>query len=288
MPDGSLLRPRIARKKTAAGYDLTRLLIGSEGTLGIITELTLRLQGIPQAISAAVCAFPCRLRLQHRDRDDPVRHPGGADRAADALQVKACNMHSHLDLPESPALFLEFHGSRPAWRSRRRSSGRSRRKSAATVFAGRRARRIARSSGRRGTTPIAARELRPGVDIFATDVCVPISRLAECVGETQADLARLQLLAPIVGHAGDGNFHVERPRRYGRFDRDEGRRGASRPARRRAPSPWTAPARASTGSARARSSFSKASSVRRLARMRAIKSAIDPLNIMNPGKIFAL
>jgi len=287
MPDGSLVKTANRAKKTSAGYDLTRLLIGSEGTLGIITELTLRLQGIPQAISAAVCSFPdvdsaCRTVIATIQYGIPVARI----ELADALQVKACNMYSHLDLQESPALFLEFHGSEAGVKEQAEEFG-----AIAAEYGGDRFRWTTREEERqklwqaRHDAYFAARSLRPGVSIFATDVCVPISRLADCVRETQADLARLKLLAPIVGHAGDGNFHLSVL-----VDTDSEREmGAAEElvealARRAITMDGTCTGEHGIG--QGKMAFLEGEVGAAVGVMRAIKRAIDPLNIMNPGKIF--
>ncbi len=289
MPDGSLVKTANRARKTAAGYDLTRLLIGSEGTLGIITELTLRLQGIPQAISAAVCSFPdvpsaCNTVIATIQYGIPMARI----ELLDALQVKACNIHSKLDLPESPALFLEFHGTPAGVKEQAEEFG-----AIAAEFGGDRFRWETREEDRlklwqaRHDAYFAVRELRPGADLFATDVCVPISRLADCVAETQADLQRLGLIAPIVGHAGDGNFHLS-------VLVDTGDAGEMRAAEellaglaaRAIAMDGTCTGEHGIGQGKIEFLESEAGSA--LAVMRAIKTAIDPLNIMNPGKIVRL
>ncbi|MCR8827835.1 FAD-binding oxidoreductase [Pseudosulfitobacter koreensis] len=209
MADGRVIRTAQRAKKSSAGYDLTRLLIGSEGTLGIITEITLKLQGIPEAISSARCSFPsvdaaCRTVMQVIQFGIPVARI----ELLDALQVKACNAYSGLDLPETPLLLLEFHGSDAGVVEQAETFG-----TIADEFGG---------TGYTATTSTEERNalwkarhnaywaslgLRPGAKGISTDVCVPISRLAEIVGATQDKLAGLSLMAPIVGHVGDGNFH---------------------------------------------------------------------------------
>ena len=210
MADGRVIRTASRAKKTAAGYDLTRLLVGSEGTLGLITELTLRLQGIPEAISAARCSVPslraaCETVIQVIQFGIPVARI----ELLDTLQVRASNAYSHLDLPEQPLLLLEFHGSE-----------------ASVVEQAEMFNAIAGEFGGQGYTATTSTEernslwkarhdaywaslqLRPGAKGMATDVCVPISRLAECVGQAQDKLEELGFIAPIVGHVGDGNFHT--------------------------------------------------------------------------------
>ncbi len=286
MPDGSIIKTANRAKKTAAGYDLTRLLIGAEGTLGIITELTLRLQGIPQAISAAVCSFPsveaaCKTVITTIQYGIPMARI----ELLDELQVRACNAHSHLDLPDSPALFLEFHGTPAGVEEQAEEFG-----AIAAEFGGDRFQWETREEDRqrlwqaRHDAYFAVKDLRPGVSLFATDVCVPISRLADCVMETQADLARLKLIAPIVGHAGDGNFHLS----VLVDTNDPAEMNASEELVERLAARAIAMDGTCTGEhgiGQGKIDFLENEVGSALDVMRAIKRAIDPLNIMNPGKI---
>lgn len=209
MPDGEVIRTAQRAKKSSAGYDLTRLLIGSEGTLGLITEITLRLQGIPEAISSARCSFPtvdaaCRAVMMTIQYGIPVARI----ELLDALQVKACNAYSKLDLPETPLLLLEFHGSEGGVAEQSEMFGDIAGEFGGTGF-------VATSSTEERNALWQARhdaywaslQLRPGTKGISTDVCVPISRLAECVTLAQERLAKDGFIAPIVGHVGDGNFH---------------------------------------------------------------------------------
>lgn len=209
MPDGEVIRTAQRAKKSSAGYDLTRLLIGSEGTLGLITEITLRLQGIPEAISSARCSFPtvdaaCRAVMMTIQYGIPVARI----ELLDALQVKACNAYSKLDLPETPLLLLEFHGSESGVAEQSEMFGDIAGEFGGTGF-------VATSSTEERNALWQARhdaywaslQLRPGAKGISTDVCVPISRLAECVTLAQERLAKDGFIAPIVGHVGDGNFH---------------------------------------------------------------------------------
>ena len=211
MPDGEVVRTGSRARKSSAGYDLTRLLVGSEGTLGVITELTLRLYGIPEAIAGGVCPFPtvadaCNATILTIQSGIPVARI----ELLDALQVKACNLYSKLvaagDADAVRRVPRHAGFGRRAVGAVRRDRARV---SAAASSPGRPSPRSGRGCGRRVTTCYwAASGLRPGSRTMATDVCVPISRLAECVTETAADIARSGLVAPIVGHVGDGNFHV--------------------------------------------------------------------------------
>jgi D-lactate dehydrogenase (cytochrome) len=209
LADGRIVTTGGRARKSAAGYDLTRLLIGSEGTLGVITSLTLKLYGIPETILAGVCTFDtlegaCNATIAALQMGLPLARI----ELLDEVQIRGCNAYSDLTLPEKPTLCLEFHGTEAGTREQ------------VEMFA-----EIARGEGgseldwaerqedrnqlwqARHDAYWAARGLRPGADLIATDVCVPISRLAECVGAAQDKAKELGLLAPVVGHVGDGNFH---------------------------------------------------------------------------------
>ena len=221
---GEEIRTARRARKSSAGYDLTRLFVGSEGTLGVITSVTLRLQGIPQAISGGVCPFPsveaaCNAVIMTIQMGIPVARI----ELLDALQMKACNAYSKLSNPEVPSLFVEFHGTEAGVAEQ------------AALFA-----EIAAECGggdfqwttdperrtelwkARHNAYWASLQLRPGAKGISTDVCVPISRLAECVAETQDDIAAAGLIAPIVGHAGDGNFSCAGAARHRSSGRDRG------------------------------------------------------------------
>lgn len=289
MPDGTSVKTANRAKKTSAGYDLTRLLIGSEGTLGIITELTLRLQGIPQAISAASCCFPsvdaaCRAVIATIQYGIPMARI----ELLDELQVRACNLYSKLDLPETPTLLLEFHGTPAGVEEQAKEFG-----AIAEEFGGSGYRWATREEDRlrlwqaRHDAYFAAKGLRPGVDVIATDACVPISRLADCVAETRADLERLGLLAPIVGHVGDGNFHVSIL--VDTRSPDEMQAAGElihRLAERAIAMDGTCTGEHGIGQGKMAYLEQEVGSA--LDVMRWIKKAIDPLNIMNPGKIVRL
>ncbi len=210
MPDGQIIRTGHRAKKSSAGYDLTRLLIGAEGTLGIITEITLRLQGIPEAITSARCSFPtvdaaCQAVMMTIQYGVPVARI----ELLDEMSVKAANAYSSLTLPETPLLLLEFHGSESGAVEQAETFGQIAEEFGGTDFA-------ATSTTEQRNKLWQARhdmywaclQLRPGARGISTDVCVPISRLAECVTVTQNRANKLGLMAPMVGHVGDGNFHT--------------------------------------------------------------------------------
>lgn len=210
MANGEVIRTASRARKSSAGYDLTRLLIGSEGTLGVITDITLRLHGIPEAISAAVCPFDdlesaCQAVIATIQCGIPVARI----ELLDPLQVKASNAYSGLDLAEKPTLFLEFHGSQAGVEEQAATVG----EIAADLGGGpfewtTKPEERTKLWQARHDAYWASLRLRPGAKGISTDVCVPISRLADCVAETRADIDRHGFIAPMVGHVGDGNFHV--------------------------------------------------------------------------------
>jgi D-lactate dehydrogenase (cytochrome) len=289
LANGEVMRTAQRAKKSAAGYDLTRLFIGSEGTLGVITELTLKLHGIPEAISSAVCAFPsveaaCNATIATIQSGIPVARI----ELLDELQVRACNLYSKLTLDETPTLFLEFHGSRASVAEQAEGFG-----AIASDFGGGPSQWTTKAEERtklwqaRHDAYWAAVQLRPGTRPLATDVCVPISRLAECVTETQRDIAELQLVAPIVGHVGDGNFHVSvlldmnDTAEVARTDRF-----LDRLAKRALAMEGTCTGEHGVGQGKMKYLDTELGTPA-LDAMRAIKKALDPQNIMNPGKIVA-
>lgn len=209
MADGRSICTAQRAKKSSAGYDLTRLMVGSEGTLGLITEITLKLQGIPEAISSARCTFPtvdaaCQTVMQVIQFGIPVARI----ELLDALQVKACNAYSKLDLPIEPLLLLEFHGTDAGVIEQAEMFGEIAQEHGATGY-------TATTSTEERSKLWQARhdaywatlQLRPGAVGISTDVCVPISRLADCVNQARAKLDAEGFISPIVGHVGDGNFH---------------------------------------------------------------------------------
>ncbi|KSV76836.1 D-lactate dehydrogenase [Sinorhizobium sp. GL28] len=286
--DGREIRTAHRARKSSAGYDLTRLFVGAEGTLGIITSITLRLQGIPEVISGGVCPFPtiedaCNAVILTIQSGIPVARI----ELLDALQMKACNGYSGLSYAETPTLFVEFHGSAESVELQSRQFG-----EIASEFG---------SSGFQWTTNPeerarlwkarhnaywAQKSLIPGAAILSTDVCVPISRLADCVVATQEDSAAHGLTAPIVGHAGDGNFHV------GLLFDDKDAADVARAeafverlnARALA---MDGTCTGEHGIGQGKMPFLEAELGDALDLMRQVKRSLDPDNIFNPGKIFA-
>jgi len=209
LASGEVVTTAARARKTSAGFDLTRLMVGSEGTLGIITELTLRLRGIPEAVSAATCSFPtvaaaCAAVIQTIQYGIPVARI----ELLDALQVRAVNAYSKLSLPETPLLVVEFHGSDAGVAEQAQSFGEIAGDNGGSgfTFTTREEERTQLWQARHDAY-WAGLQLRPGCKGLSTDVCVPVSRLADCVTAAQDRLAAAGMLAPIVGHVGDGNFH---------------------------------------------------------------------------------
>lgn len=286
LASGEVIRTASRAKKSSAGYDVTRLLVGSEGTLGLITEVTLKLHGIPEAISAAVCPFPsveaaCRATILTIQSGIPVARI----ELLDALQMRAANAYSALNLPEQPTLFLEFHGTRSAVDEDVRSVAAiaSELDGGPFLFSHRPEDRTKLWQARHDSY-YAGLALRPGAAAIATDVCVPISRLVECVEETVADLATYELLGPIVGHVGDGNFHVmllvdndsaEERHRAGSF--------LERLTERALRMDGTCTGEHGIGQGKAK--YLRRELGGTVDVMAAIKHALDPDGILNPGKV---
>jgi D-lactate dehydrogenase (cytochrome) len=286
LPDGRVIRTARRARKSAAGYDLTRLFVGSEGTLGVITEVTVRLYGIPTAISSAVCSFPsveAAVNVVVNTIQSGV--PVARIELADAAQMDAINRYSKLSLPVAPTLWLEFHGTESGVAEQAKMVRMIASEHGGTDFSWATSPDDRRKLWRaRHDVAYADKALREGAQLWATDVCVPISRLAECVTETQKDLASSFLPAPIVGHAGDGNFHIcfainpNDPR-----EMEEAERINERVVHRALSLDGTCTGEHGVGCGKI--DFLIAEHGEAMSVMRAIKQAIDPDNIMNPGKI---
>lgn len=290
LPNGEVVKTARRAKKSSAGYDLTRLFVGSEGTLGIITEVTLKLHGIPEAISAGICPFPtvkaaCDVAILTIQAGLPVARI----ELLDETFVKASNRHSNLDLPESPMLLVEFHGTDVSVKEQAERFGEF-----ANEFGGGPFEWATKAEDRtrlwqaRHDAYWAVRGLRPGAQSVATDVCVPISRLAECVDETIADIEASGLIAPIVGHVGDGNFHVQPL-----VDMDDPAEVKAceafieRLVERALAMEGTCTGEHGVGQKKMRYLEAEYGQ-EALDLMRTLKRAIDPQDIMNPGKIIAI
>jgi len=286
LADGRIIRTARRARKSAAGYDLTRLFVGSEGTLGIITELTVRLYGIPEAISAAVCAFPT---LEDAVNTVITTIQSGVPVARiellDEAQMAAINKYSKLDHKVAPTLFFEFHGS-PASVAEQSETV----KSIAAESGGDDFRWTTTAEERaklwqaRHDAYYAALALRPGSKGWATDVCVPISRLAECIHDTKQDLLQSSIPSALVGHVGDGNFHLvfmidpNRPEEIA-----EARRLNDRMVTRALAMEGTCTGEHGVGYGKM--DFLIAEHGEAVSVMRMIKLALDPNNLLNPGKI---
>jgi D-lactate dehydrogenase (cytochrome) len=290
LASGEVMTTATRAKKSSSGYDLTRLIVGSEGTLGIITELTLRLAGIPETIAAGTCPFPsveaaCNAAIMAIQTGIPVARI----ELLDTLQVRACNSYSKLALPETPMLFLEFHGTEAGAAEQLQRFGEIAQELGGGPFDwATKAEDRSRLWQARHDAYWAQCALRPGTRSLASDVCVPISRLAECVTETQRDIAESKLLAPIVGHVGDGNFHVGLLVDPGDENEVECVEGfLERLVERALRMGGTCTGEHGVGQGKMKY-LAAEHGAPALDAMRAIKRALDPLDIMNPGKIFSL
>ncbi|ALG69625.1 lactate dehydrogenase [Azospirillum thiophilum] len=210
LADGRVIKTGGRARKSAAGYDLTRLFVGSEGTLGIITEVTLKLYGIPEAISSAVCAFQSiKGAVDTVIQTIQVGVPVARIELLDEVQIDAVNKYSKLDYAVAPTLFFEFHGTEAGVKEQAEMVAAIAEEHGGMEFAwATRPEDRSKLWQARHDAYYAALALRPGSKGWPTDVCVPISRLADCILETKQDLAESDMLAPMVGHVGDGNFHL--------------------------------------------------------------------------------
>ncbi len=283
---GEIIRTGSRAKKSSAGYDLTRLFVGSEGTLGIITSLTLKLQGIPQAISGGVCPFPT-LEAASRAVIATIQMgiPVARIELVNALQMRALKNYSKLDYPESPCLFLEFHGSDASVAEQAELFGAIAEGHGGGPFLWT---TVAEERNRlwkaRHDAYWAGLALRPGARGLSTDVCVPISRLADCIGETEADIAECGLVAPIVGHVGDGNFHVLLLMDMNDPGEVAAAEGFVERLNRRALA-MGGTCTGEHGIGQGKRAFLVPEHGAAAGLMRAVKLALDPLGIMNPGKV---
>ncbi|MBS9479125.1 FAD-binding oxidoreductase [Ancylobacter radicis] len=287
LANGEIITTARRARKSAAGYDLTRLFVGAEGTLGIITSLTLKLSGIPEAISAGVCAFPtiraaCDAVILTIQSGLPVARI----ELLDEVQVKACNAYSKLNLAEQPTLFVEFHGTEASVHEQAERFGEIARDFGGGEFAwATRPEDRSKLWQARHDAYWACLPLKPGAKALATDVCVPLSRLADCVDETKRDIEEMGMIAPIVGHVGDGNFHtVTLVDMNDAQDVAKAKSFISRMIHRALAMGGTATGEHGVGQGK-RNYMEAEHGTATLDAMRAIKAALDPQGIMNPGKI---
>jgi D-lactate dehydrogenase (cytochrome) len=287
LADGRVIRTSRRARKSAAGYDLTRLFIGAEGTLGVITEVTLRLHPVPEAIAAVVCPFASfEGTVATAIAVSQAGVPVARIELLDEVMIRGVNRYAKLGIMEQPTLFLEFHGTPAAVAEQ-----------AATV------REIAHEHGALGfeqatrtedrnrlwtardNTLYAGTGLRPGAKAVITDVCVPVSRLAECLIATKRDIEQSDLLAPIVGHVGDGNFHtliLVDPRSDDEIARAQALH--DRMVARALALEGTSTGEHGIGTGKI--AFLERELGGAVDVMRNIKQTLDPAGIMNPGKIF--
>lgn len=289
MADGSVVKTAGRARKSSAGYDLTRLMVGSEGTLGIITELTVRVYGVPETILAAVCPFKtiegaCNSVIQS------IQLGLGVARMEllDAMQIRAVNFHSKTTFEECPTLFLEFHGTPVSARDQVENFKAIAQEEGALRFDwAEREEDRSKLWKARHDAYWAVRTTWPGMDTLASDVCVPVSRLAECVSETVKDIEEHGLIAPIVGHVGDGNFHtspVFDPASPAEKQKIED--FLSRLSKRAIAMEGTCTGEHGVGQGKRK--YLAAEHGSGLAVMRQIKSTLDPQDIFNPGKILPM
>ena len=289
MANGEEIRTARRARKSSAGYDLTRLMVGAEGTLGVLTSVTLRLQGIPEVIAGGVCGFPTL-----KDAASAVVMtiqlgiPVARIELVNAAQVAACNAYSGLTLTVQPTLFVEFHGNAESVRLQSEQFSEIVAENGGGAFEWTTdpdAR--AKLWKARHNVYWSVKALKPGYEALATDVCVPISRLADCVAETEADIEENGFIAPIVGHAGDGNFHVsllfddKDPQEIARVEAFVARLNKRALA-------MDGTCTGEHGIGQGKQIFLEQELGSAVDVMRQIKQSLDPDNIFNPGKIFQL
>ena len=284
---GEVVRTRSRARKSSAGYDLTRLFVGSEGTLGLVCEATLRIHPTPEAMAAAVCPFSTLEGAVNTVIDvGRLGVPVARIELADAAQIDAINRHDEMDHEVAPTLFLEFHGSQTEVEAQAAEVQEVALEHGASQFSW-----ATDESDRRRLWHArhraydAARATRPGSQGLTTDVCVPVSRLTECILQTQADIETLGLPAPIVGHVGDGNFHVAvlvDPGDPGEIERAESFH--ERLVRRAIAMDGTCTGEHGVGYGKGAFLIEEHGAAG-VAMMRAVKRALDPDDLFNPGKV---
>ena len=288
LPDGRLIRTGGRARKSSAGYDLTRLMIGSEGTLGVITEITLKLQGIPEMIAGGVCSFPsikaaCQAVIQTIQYGIPVARI----ELLDELQIKASNAYSGLSLPVTPLLLLEFHGTEKSVAEQAEQFTMIAEEHTDEEFVWTTDPTERKKLWKaRHDAYYATMALIPGAVGVSTDVCVPISQLADCVEETRVDLEENGLISTLIGHVGDGNFHClpicmpddqEAQEKITAFTKRLSERALK----------FGGTCTGEHGIGQGKQSYLRSELGEAVSVMESIKNTIDPKGIMNPGKIFS-
>jgi D-lactate dehydrogenase (cytochrome) len=287
LADGQVIHTGSRARKSSAGYDLTHLFVGSEGTLGILTEATLRLHPLPEATSVAVCSLET-VSGAVETVIEGIQLGAGLARVEflDDKQIEAINLYSKIDLPALPTLFFEFHGLSKQEVEKRTELMQS----VAAEHGGHgfewrtNLKEMEELWNARHNAYFASRALRPGAEVLTTDVCVPISRLAECIAETRSDLANFSFPATMVGHVGDGNFHVLcviDPKNSAELD--EAKRFSERTVWRALRMSGTCTGEHGIGTGKMKYLADEHGPGVEV--MRAIKKALDPDNRLNPGKI---
>ena len=286
LADGTVIRTGTAAPKSSSGYDLTAMLVGSEGTLALITELTLRLQGQPEAVSAAICTF-ADMAVAVNCVIETIQSGIAMARIEflDPAAVAACNAYAGQSLPEAPLLLVEFHGSPAGVAEQAQRFGEIAADHGSTGFrwADQPEDRAALWKMRHAAYP-ACLASRPGATAVVTDVCVPISRLAEAVEETRAEIAASAITGPILGHVGDGNFHaILLIAKDNQIEADEAKRLAANMAKRALRLGGTVTGEHGIGLGKL--AYMETEHGAGWAVMGTLKRALDPLGILNPGKL---
>ena len=287
LPDGEVIRTGGRARKSAAGYDLTRLFIGSEGTLGVITELTLRLFGQPECAQSAMCSF-ASMQAATATVVDALRYGLCLNRIelADSVQMNAINRHTQSELVEKPTLFLELTGSKPGVEHDLAVLEELIQDNGALAFERAQTQEQTNRIWRiRHSALYASRALRPGIKGISTDVCVPVSRLPECIAGIQKVIGTTSIVAPLIGHVGDGNFHLVLL-----FDPDDVKETQEAQFINKTLVEMALQMGGTStgehGVGLGKKDYLEAEHGGALGLMRRLKLSIDPNNIMNPGKMF--
>jgi D-lactate dehydrogenase (cytochrome) len=287
LADGRVITTGGRARKSSAGYDLTRIFVGSEGTLGVISEVTVRLHPLPEAVAAAVCSYPTiDAAVRTVIATIQLGVPVARIELLDEVQMDAINRFSKLDYPVQPTLFFEFHGhtEREVGDQAETVQAISAEHDGSGFVWVTRPEDRARLWRARHDSYYASLALRPGAKAWTTDACVPISRLADCIVASKRDLDESPLTGTLVGHVGDGNFHMlylvdpDRPEEL-----DEARRLNERLVYRAIEMSGTCSGEHGVGVGKMR--YLPREHGEGLDAMRAIKRALDPRGLMNPGKI---